>query len=125
MLEFIVKMGLATGGSVLVVTFIVVFLLAEPGKEILFWGIKFHKKWKSRIRKKYFWRPLPKKLPNTWKHILQAFISLDSNHVRENSLFQEANRIAGFSELKTREICVEMGKYSLIEYRANHYKTKR
>lgn len=101
MFEFLIATGLIGVIGVCVV-FVVVFLLAAPGKEISFWGIKFHKKYRNRNT--IYLRRIPKSLPSEWKIILRAFESLDKHHIMESVLFKETMRINKISELKTRDI---------------------
>ena len=113
MFEFLIATG-KFGALGICAVFVVVFVLAEAGKEISFWGIKFHKKY--RFNKSFNWRRVPKKLPEEWKMVLLAFADLDENYIHEKKLFEQTKKLAGYSELKTRSICAEMEKYRLIQH---------
>jgi hypothetical protein len=117
MFEFLIATG-KVGVIGISAVFFVVFLLAEPGKEISFWGIKFHKKY--RIRNTMNWRRVPKRLPLEWQIVLRAFANLDEQYIHESRLYEETKRLNNFTELKTRDICSEMKKYGLIKYSGNY-----
>jgi hypothetical protein len=123
MFEFLIATGLVGVLGVCAV-FLVVFILAEPGKEISFWGIRFCKRY--RLFSPIVWRRTPKILPDNWVAILQAFIALDQHHVRDERIFSEALRVKGLSELRVREVCADMEKYGLVVHRLNYiHLTKR
>jgi len=117
MFEFLISTG-KVGVIGIFAVFVVVFLLAEPGKEISFWGIKFHKKY--RIRNTMNWRRIPKNMPHEWQIVLRAFANLDEHHIHESRLYEETKRLNDYSELKTRDICSEMKKYGLVKHIANY-----
>jgi hypothetical protein len=117
MFEFLVATG-KVGVIGIGIVFIVVFLLAEPGKEISFWGIKFHKKYRKIFP--MYWRRIPRNLPENWKFVLLAFAKLDDHHVNESALFEETRQLGGLSELETRSVCAEMKKYGLVKHSANY-----
>ena len=116
MLEFILATG-KYGVIGLAIVFVVVFILAEPGKEISFWGIKFHKKlpdYKNKFKK------VPKKIPSNWKIILQAFQNSDKHVVHESVFFNEVLRIEGLSEMRCRELVSEMKPFGLVKLSGNY-----
>jgi hypothetical protein len=118
MVELILKLGLVSGGTAIIVMFLVVYYLAESNKEISFWGIKFHKKWTPK--RKFSWRRLPKVMPPEWQTILLFFKIYDAHKLNEDDLYERAIS-AGITELKVREICVDMEKFGLVEYSFNCY----
>ena len=113
MFDFIIATGIF-GALGICAVFVVVFILAEPGKEISFWGIKFHKKYRNRNILN--WRRVPKHLPAEWLIVLRAFANLDEHYLHESKLYEETNRLHDFTELKTRGICSEMSKYDLVRH---------
>jgi hypothetical protein len=117
MFDFLIATG-QVGIFGICIVFIVVFLLAQPGKEITFWGIKFHKKY--RISKTINWKRIPKPLPIEWQIVLRAFANLDKHHIHESELFNETKQLNDMSELKTRDTCCEMKKYGLINHVSNY-----
>ncbi len=119
MFELIIKVGLQTVCLIASLAFLLIYFLAEPHKEITFWGIKFHKKWMPE--KKFYWKRVPKKLPNEWESILLVFKNEDSPKINERHLFQSLLALSNISELKVREICSDMEKCGLIEYSFNNY----
>ncbi|RVT47275.1 hypothetical protein EMM73_05065 [Rheinheimera sediminis] len=119
MLELILKFGLVSGGTAVIVMFLVVYCLAESNKEISFWGIKFHKKWTPK--RKFSWRRLPKVIPPEWQAILLVFKTSDAHRLNERDLYERAHISSGLTELKVREVCVDMEKYGLVEYSFNCY----
>lgn len=118
MFDFLIHTGI-TGIVGVFVVFCVVFFLAESGKEISFWGIKFHKKYKvsSPVKR---WRKLPKQLPGDWVVVLRAFVTFDKTFVQESRLHEEAYDLAEFSAIKTKSVCAEMESYGLIRITGNH-----
>lgn len=117
MFEFLIATGLA-GVIGLFSVFLVVFLLAKPGKEISFWGIKFHKK--DRRRGPFCQKRIPKPLPTEWQIVLRAFVNLDKHHIHEADLYRETKKLESISELKTRDICSTMKQYGLINHVVNY-----
>jgi hypothetical protein len=117
MFDFLKVTGIA-GAIGICIVFVVVFLIAEPGKEISFWGIKFQKRYKG-ISLRHLKR-LPKVLPEGWVIILQAYKNYDDHHIHEDKLFHETQRLAEYSELHTRELCSEMASYSLVRQVGNY-----
>lgn len=113
MFDFIITTG-TFGVLGICAVFVVVFILAEPGKEISFWGIKFHKKYSKR--KILNWRRMPKHLPREWIIVLRAFADLDHHHINESNLYEVTKQSHDFTELKTRGVCSEMSKYNLIHH---------
>jgi hypothetical protein len=119
MIELIIKFGLVSVATVTIIVFLVVYYLAEPRKEISFWGIRFHKKWMPKV--KFSWRKVPKVIPMDWQQIFIVFKISDSYKLHETDLFERANIQSRFTELRVREICVEMEKYGLVEHSFNYY----
>ena len=122
MFEFLLATGTA-GVLGIALVFVVVFILAEPGKEISFWGVKFHKRY--RLFRPFKWRRMPKPLPQDWIVVLRAFANFDDHHLHQDKIFFETDRLANFSVLKTREVLAEMEKYDLLEHVANYVSLKR
>jgi hypothetical protein len=119
--EFLAVTGKA-GAIGISLVFVVVFILAEPGKEISFWGIKFHKRY--RLFKRIKWRRLPKPLPQDWIIVLRAFANFDEHHLHQDKLFFEADRLGKLSVLKTRQTFAEMEKHGLLEHMMNYVSLK-
>lgn len=122
MLEVILKFGFLATAAVVLVVFFAVYFLAEPHSEISFWGLKFKKRWSPR--RKLNWRWVPRKIPDEWKVILKAFEIYDSTLLAESNLFDVTSSLAEFSQIKTRQVCVEMEKYGLIERGMGNYLLK-
>lgn len=121
MFEFLLATGKA-GVIGISLVFVVVFFLAQPGKEISFWGIKFHKRY--RLFRPIKWRRLPKPLPKDWIVVLHAFANFDDHHLHQDKVFFETDRLANFSVLKTREVFAEMAKYGLLEHLMSYVSIK-
>jgi hypothetical protein len=119
MFELIIKFGLVSVCIVAGVSFLLIYFLAEPHKEITFWGIKFHKKWMPK--KKIYWKRVPKNIPKEWESVLLVFKKEDTPRINETHLFQDLLVLSNISELKVREICIDMEKCGLLEYSYNSY----
>jgi len=110
MFDFLTATGIF-GAIGLSAVFIVVFLLAKPGEEISFWGIKFHKKYKQRQKKG---KRIPKTIPNNWFVVFEAFSRLDNHNISLSSLYSEIRKNDYLSDIEARNICMEMQEYGLV-----------
>lgn len=102
------------GIGLLVGLFLAIFYVASPGKEISFWGIRFHKRRKSpwKWRK---WRPIPKKLPPECESVLRVFSLLDSYHISKEDLYKVALDISQISRVQARDAVIKLERIGLLE----------
>jgi hypothetical protein len=121
MYEIILQLGIFTVLLITFVSFLIVYFLAETGKEVSFWGVKFYKKFRP-ARKIGTFRPILGKFPNDWKAILEIFRKSDSPIIHEKELFEKVKLSNSFTELKVRQICIDMEKFALLEYSFNYYR---
>ena len=119
MIELFIRYGFVSVGALAVIVFLVFYSLAKPNKEISFWGIKFHKNWMPSA--KFSWRKIPKVIPDDWQTIFMVFKASDSHKIHETELFERAQIFSGITELRVREICVEIEKYGLIKHSFSYY----
>jgi len=119
MVELIKPFGALAIGFLLVI-FVCVFILAEPRSEISFWGIKFKKSWSQKINF-YGFRPLPKRIPSSWKKVCQVFVDYDSSRISESIVNENLGATHGLTALTVKQTCVEMKKYGLLEFGMGNY----
>ena len=102
------------GIGLLVGLFLAIFFLASPGKEISFWGIRFHKRRKSpwKWRK---WRPIPKKLHPDCEAVLKVFSLLDSYHISDGDLYKLALDMSQMSRVQARDAVIKLERIGILE----------
>jgi DNA-binding IclR family transcriptional regulator len=72
-------------------------------------------------KKKIYWKRVPKNIPKEWESVLLVFKKEDTPRINETHLFQDLLVLSNISELKVREICIDMEKCGLLEYSYNSY----
>lgn len=93
--------------------FVAVFFVAAPGKEISFWGIRYHKKWAPpwNWRK---WKRIPKKLHPDCESVLLAFSVYDSDRISTEDLYRVASDMSKLSRIEAREALIKLEKIGIV-----------
>jgi len=114
--------GLIVAGGVAILGFLLVFLLAAPGKEISYFGIKFEKKIKPAKKPKPP-KPSSYKFTGEWKVVLSAFVALDDDEIHEWNIIDWAVT-QKMSRLATKRCLGEMWDAGLIStsFNPHHWK---
>jgi predicted transcriptional regulator len=112
------KYGIAVIAICAVLVFFCVFLLAQPGGEISFLGIKFHKR-RTPWNFSAIFRLPRLRTPESWMQVLQAFAEYDEDSLRQEDIFT-AMAASGLSKNQIKSVFDEMHNAGLLEPPHSH-----